>query len=119
DISVHTRRDDALDGSAARIEADLTLAGPKGTRTASLLAYVPAAASTLRPVPALLGLNFVGNHAMATEPDVCTPASGERIGAAHGHRYNASATTWIRRWAKARDSRLNIARAWSVFEIPI
>ncbi|HEY2763960.1 MAG TPA: hypothetical protein VGJ13_08085, partial [Pseudonocardiaceae bacterium] len=52
DISVHTRRGDALDGSAARIEADLTLAGPKGTRTASLLAYVPAAASALRPVPA-------------------------------------------------------------------
>ncbi|HEY2670442.1 MAG TPA: hypothetical protein VGJ07_08720, partial [Rugosimonospora sp.] len=97
DISVHTRRDDALDGSAARIEADLTLAGPKGTRTASLLAYIPAAASALRPVPALLGLNFVGNHATATEPDVCTPTSGERIGAAHGQRiaqHGAQARRW-------------------------
>lgn len=97
DISVHSRRDDALDGSARRIEADLTLVGPKGTRTASLLVYLPAAASALRPVPAVLGLNFSGNHATATEPDVCVPTASERIGAAHQQRvahHGAEARRW-------------------------
>src|SRR5439155_16893081 len=35
-----------------------------------------------------------------------------------GPRYHASATTWIRRWVKARDSRFTIVRAWSVFDTP-
>lgn len=83
EVTVRTRRDDALGGCGSRIEADLTMVGPRGTSTASLLVYLPAAAPAAGPVPALVGLNFEGNHATTTEPDVRIAPAAERIGAAH------------------------------------
>ncbi|MBO0868890.1 MAG: hypothetical protein J2P15_10020 [Micromonosporaceae bacterium] len=83
DVTVHSRHYGALGGRAVRIEADLALTGPRGVRTASLLVYAPPAAGPDRPAPTLLGLNFGGNHASTTEPDVRIPAAAERIAAAH------------------------------------
>jgi hypothetical protein len=84
DVVVHTRTDSAYGGAAIRVEADLTLVGPGGTRKVSLLVYAPAAADGNRRAPALLGLNFMGNHATTEEPDVRHPDAGGRISPAHG-----------------------------------
>jgi hypothetical protein len=95
DVTVHTRKHEALAGGATRIEADLTLVGPRGTRTAALLVYLPAGASPAAPVPALLGLNFAGNHTTTAEPDVRLPAAAGQIWAARGFaRRGAEARRW-------------------------
>ena len=58
----------ALGGQARRKEISILLTGtPTGPRM-ELLLYVPNHAH--KPVPVFLGLNFSGNHAVTTEPDV-------------------------------------------------
>ncbi|MFB9964308.1 glucuronyl esterase domain-containing protein [Sinosporangium siamense] len=81
DVTVVSRRADALGGSAIRIEADLILAGPLGVRRASLLVYAPVSDT---PVPAFLGLNFWGNHATTTDTDVRRSDAVEAVAKAHG-----------------------------------
>lgn len=70
DITVVNRIDGALDSLATITDYDLTLTGPRGLRTVAVLLFVPAAASATSPAPALLGLNFWGNHTMTTESEV-------------------------------------------------
>jgi hypothetical protein len=54
----------ALGGTATRKEVAIAVAG----QTLHLLLYLPN--STTNPVPAFLGLNFLGNHAMLTDPGI-------------------------------------------------
>lgn len=76
DVEVDARNPNALGGLARRVEATVTVAGPRGIRKIALLVYVPAPASATNPAPAFLGLNFMGNHATTAEPDIRVPALG-------------------------------------------
>lgn len=58
----------ALHGAATRKEITVWLTGKKSGPSLDILLYTPNAAK--RPVPAFLGLNFNGNHAVTPEPDV-------------------------------------------------
>jgi hypothetical protein len=58
----------ALGGKATRKEVTVWLTGTPGGPSFSLLLYVPNAAR--QPVPAFLGLNFNGNHAVSHEPGI-------------------------------------------------
>jgi hypothetical protein len=58
----------ALNGLATRKEITVWFTGKTDGPNMSLLLYTPNVAK--KPVPALLGLNFNGNHAVTTEPDV-------------------------------------------------
>ncbi len=64
---------DALGGLAVRKIVRIYLLGRKDGPWADLLLYVPANAR--QPVPAFLGLNYLGNQSVTTEPDIpITPA---------------------------------------------
>lgn len=69
------RSDEALDGLARREQVRLWLGPGVGNDPAQphidVLIYVPAAATG--PVPAWLGLNFLGNHATIADPHVLLP----------------------------------------------
>lgn len=58
----------ALNGLATRKEITVWLTGDKDGPGLAILLYTPNAAK--KRVPAFLGLNFNGNHAVTTEPDV-------------------------------------------------
>lgn len=93
-VTVISRRADALDGCAIRIEADIRLAGPVGSRTASLLIYAPR---TETPTPAFLGLNFQGNHATTPEPDVRISTASAAVDTVH-RRESTPRGAERRRW---------------------
>ena len=58
----------ALDGKATRKEVTIYLTGKKDGPSLSLLVFVPNAAKG--PVPAFLGCNFNGNHAVHADPGI-------------------------------------------------
>ena len=58
----------ALDGKATRKEVSVYLTGEKRDPKLDLLIYAPNGAK--RPVPAFLGLNFGGNHAVHPDPGI-------------------------------------------------
>lgn len=58
----------ALGGIAKRREVRIHLANDGKTHFVDVLWYLPLHAE--KPVPAIAGLNFPGNHAVSTEPDV-------------------------------------------------
>lgn len=97
DLVVRERAEAAAEGIAVRTQADLTLCGPRGARTASLLVYTPTASSASHPVPAFLSLNFRGNHATTADAAVRVSANADRIAAAGGRRI-ASRGDEARRW---------------------
>lgn len=94
-VAVRRRSMDASSG-AVRIEAELTLAGPRGSMVTSLLVHLPPDASQAHPVPAFVGLNFRGNHA-TTDAEVEVCAAAPRIAAAHGEQV-APGGAEARRW---------------------
>lgn len=65
-----SRDDSACGGRGSRSELAVTLEGPLGSRSVSLLLSVPTGASRLRPAPLFLGLNFRGNHSTTDDPAV-------------------------------------------------
>ena len=67
-----TEKPDARDGRAVRREIGINLFGREDGPVVRLLVYLPAAARG-REVPVFLGLNFEGNHATTTEPDIPLP----------------------------------------------
>lgn len=61
------RAPNALDGKATRIQIAIRPGGDGGPRI-DLLVYVPNGAK--QPVPAIIGLNFWGNHAIHKDPGI-------------------------------------------------
>jgi hypothetical protein len=59
---------DALDGAAVRKEITLSFGDAPGAPAMHLLLYVPTRAPA--PVPAFLGLNFQGNHAIHSDAGI-------------------------------------------------
>lgn len=82
---------------AVRIEAELTLAGPRGSMVTSLLLHLPPDAGRARPVPAFVGLNFRGTHATTEHSGIEVCAAAQRIAAAHGEQA-APRGAEARRW---------------------
>lgn len=66
-FEVFDRDPSALDGKATRIQIAIHPGGKPGPRM-DLLMYVPNGAQG--PVPAILGLNFWGNHAIHKDPGI-------------------------------------------------
>ncbi len=66
-FEVFDRDPRALDGKATRIQTAIYPGGKAGPRM-DLLVYLPNQATG--PVPAILGLNFWGNHAIHTDPGI-------------------------------------------------
>ncbi len=64
---VFDREPKALGGKATRIQIAILPGGKNGPRM-DLLVYVPN--QTKGPVPAILGLNFAGNHAIHPDPGI-------------------------------------------------
>lgn len=62
----------ALDGAATRRQVRITLRAAGMEHIADMLLYIPNGAEG--PVPVIFGLNFKGNHATTTDPDVIMPA---------------------------------------------
>lgn len=87
-VKVRSRKGGVLGGLATRTEFAVTLGGPLGTREVSLLLYVPDGVTARSPAPAFLGLNFKGNHATTSEPDVRV-STGENFG--KGLEYDSDA----------------------------
>ncbi len=64
---VFDREEKALEGKATRLQIALYPGGKSGPRI-DLLVYLPQGAEG--PVPAILGLNFAGNHAIHKDPGI-------------------------------------------------
>ncbi len=91
---------DALDGKATRKQITVFFsADEKGPRM-DLLLYIPTKAT--QPVPAFLGLNFAGNHAIHVDPGIKLSSSWMRPnkekGVAGNKATEASRGTYANRW---------------------
>jgi hypothetical protein len=68
----------ALNGKATRKEVTVHFTSDPGGPQMSLLIYLPPHAT--RPVPAFMGLNFGGNHAIHTDPGITLSTNWMREG---------------------------------------
>jgi hypothetical protein len=69
-IDIRSEDKQALSGTAVRREVTILFSDrPDGPRM-DLLLYLPKTAGAPRPVPAFLGLNFQGNHAIHHDPGI-------------------------------------------------
>lgn len=80
--------DNALGGKAIRKQIRIYFNAPNKTPKADMLVYIPKGKAG--PVPAILGLNFSGNHTLTAEKEIVDP------GALDGSRYKAAARKDIR-----------------------
>lgn len=62
--------DDALGGKALRRQIKITVADAKGEKSFIMLLYLPKSPA---PAPVFVGLNFMGNHATAGDPEIIMP----------------------------------------------
>jgi len=106
----------ALDGKATRKEIRILFTGKKDGPFMDLLLYIPN--QTRDKVPAFLGLNFQGNHAVTTEPGIRLSQAWFRGGRGDGVTNNrateASRGAEASRWAvrKIIDSGFALATAY-------
>jgi hypothetical protein len=95
---------DALDGRARRRQVRVFLTAADSQPFFDLLIYLPA--DPKGPVPAFLGLNFRGNHAIHPDPGILLPQSWVRNDEAAGITENrateASRGCQARRWPVER-----------------
>jgi hypothetical protein len=73
-FSISSENTQALGGKAIRREAAIYFTENRLGPPINVLLYLPKGAGANHPVPAFLGLNFAGNHAVSKEPDIfmCT-----------------------------------------------
>ena len=62
--------DDALGGKALRRQIKITVADAMGEKSFIMLLYLPKSPD---PAPVFVGLNFMGNHATAGDPEIIMP----------------------------------------------
>ena len=93
---VFDREPQALGGKATRLQIAIYPGGKPGPRM-DLLVYLPNAAKG--PVPAIIGLNFEGNHAIHSDPGIRLTDS------------------WVKEQPATEASRGNNAKQWPVEEI--
>lgn len=67
EFTVESKDDAALGGKAIREEVTIAVSTRRGSLPLHLLVYMPKAA---KPVPAFVGLNFNGNQAVASDPQI-------------------------------------------------
>ncbi len=72
----------ALNGLATRRQVEIRIGDTPGFHRLDLLIYLPN--KRQGPVPAFLGLNFAGNHAIHTDPGILIPRSWMRNDPAQG-----------------------------------
>ncbi|MBS1371058.1 MAG: acetylxylan esterase [Lentisphaeria bacterium] len=65
------RSDNALGGKAIRIQGDITCKGVGQPNAFRLLLYLPKNAEG--PAPVFLGLNFMGNQSISSDPEILIP----------------------------------------------
>lgn len=106
---VFDRDPSALDGKATRIQVAIYPGGKPGPRM-DLLVYVPKGARG--PAPAILGLNFWGNHAIHKDPGIRLTESWVEEQAGH-----YADLTGIENHRATDASRGGNARQWPVEEI--
>jgi len=70
-----TEKKDARNGRALRREIEVNLFGLDQGPVVRLLVHLPASATPESPCPVFLGLNFEGNHATTTDPDIPLPST--------------------------------------------
>ena len=100
-FEVRSEKRDALDGLALRREVRIYLLGTKDGPWMDVLLYLPNAAP--KPVPAFLGLNYMGNQSITAEPDIAiTPAWIRNIpgvaGIVANHAMEKNRAAQARRW---------------------
>ena len=108
-FDVFDRDPSALDGKATRIQVAIYPGGQPGPRM-DLLVYVPNGAKG--PVPAILGLNFWGNHSIHKDPGIRLTESWVEDKAGH-----YADLTGIQGNRATDASRGGNARQWPVEEI--
>lgn len=87
---------EALGGLATMSQLKLSLTGPRGSKTASLLLYVPNDASAAEPAPVLVGLNFMGNQSTTDDPTIME--SPGWVSSAGWETSAAERAAQVRRW---------------------
>ncbi len=103
-VMAHVERTDphALGGKATLREVTVSF-GPAGTPPIHLLLVVPN--DRKGPVPAFVGLNFNGNHAVVADPAVRLPTAwvpGRRPGVTNNRATDAGRGTEVNTWAVER-----------------
>ena len=77
---------EALDGAATRREVSVAFTDAGEDPSMGILIYLPA--DHPRPLPAFLGLNFYGNHAIHPDPGIALSEQWIRDNPSHGVRDN-------------------------------
>ena len=106
---------DALDGKALRREVTIYFSDSDNGPQMDLLIYTPAAAT--RPVPAFVGYNFNGNHAVENDPRIHITSSWvqnrKELGIADNKANEASRGSEASRW----DVKSIVARGYGLVTI--
>ena len=94
----------SLDGKALRQQWRVTVSTEHGSLPIELLVFTPADAK--QAVPCFLGLNFGGNHTVASDPEIAVTSSwvrnNERSGATGNRASAAGRGTAASRWPVAQ-----------------
>lgn len=95
----------ALSGAATRKEVTVHFAGNGHTASMDILIYLPN--DHTRPTPIFVGLNFMGNHTIHSDPGIAlstrwVPAFFPAVGIENNHATDASRGVAASRWAVER-----------------
>ena len=104
-FSVSSNDPHALGGKAIRREVAIRLGDDPAGPVINLLVYLPPSASPSHRVPAFLGLNFQGNHAVCDDPGITLSTQWQREGTkgvVDHHATEASRGAAASRWPVER-----------------
>jgi hypothetical protein len=105
-FSVQSEDRDALGGKAIRREVAIRFNDDPHGPVINLLVYLPRKAGTGQRVPAFLGLNFEGNHAVSKDPGIALSTQwlrdNPKAGVVNHHATEASRGSEASRWPVER-----------------